>query len=338
MFKKIFTSNRFLWILFFVFAIVIIYFLYLIFFVKYTGGLIIESNVDNYKVKLSVKNMFVNLNYDCDKKICEIKNLSPFTYEFNATKQNYKNIKQEIKIIGKNIKKISLNFIKDTNISEVDVKKKTQVNPNLIESYQSWLFLFETIEWLGNFYIKENWEKFDVYNDLWWEERILFSLPRNETEISIQKIYWSNDKIFVNTKNKKYIYNLDNWILKDFYLKNSVNYVKIWINWEYQIVNNLWTYIYNENTNKLAYFYLFKDYVDLDDWYIGIIYAYEKEKLENFWIDKILNKNIILNYSISWFKRDIIFETVLKIDKIIKENDKVYIYDESWKKYELKNF
>lgn len=339
MFKKILSSNRVLAFIILFLIIWISYWIYVIFFVEYIWELEINSNLKDYKVTLYAKNIFTKYNYDCEDKICIINKLSPFDYEATFSKENYKTITENIKIVWKKKNKISINFIKDTNIIQTQDATNLTNNENSIENYKKWYLYFKKLVWLWDFYFKENWANLDFYRNNNEIEEKLFSFAKNENNnINILQIYWSDSKIFLSYWDKKFIYSLDSWSIIDFKLAPNVNYVKLWDQSHiYQIITDLWTYIFDENLKETSYFYLFKDYISLENNILWLIFKDEKNKFDNFWI-KYNNKNIIINYNLSSLDRSVIFETDLNIDKFLKENDKIYIYDTNWKKYELKNY
>ena len=94
-------------------------------------------------------------------------------------------------------------------------------------------------------------------------------------------------------------------------------------------------YIYDISVNSFDYFYLFKDFVYTGDNYVGIIYADEENKRNNFNLGTE-SENLIIKYNPATKDRDILYETSLNIDRIYLENESIY-FESAGKRYELEN-
>ncbi|NDK08182.1 hypothetical protein EOM39_02950 [Candidatus Gracilibacteria bacterium] len=343
-------SNRILGFIILIIIFGIGYGFYLVFFVKYTGTLEITSNLEKYTVSLYAEKMYTTNDYECNKKICTIKEISPFNYKVTLSSPTYKDVETTISLKGKKINKINATFTKDTKLTEVkeipEIREGTLSTKELAEKKIEEIRLKKESNYIANlgnlgiFYFKASGKNLDLYRTFDGKEKKLgtFNYAPFE-EINIMKIENKNDKIFFSLKDNKYIYNLELSKVDEIKLVPNVKYVKEgdFIT-NYQIITDVGTYTYNELSKELKYFYLFKDYVYVKNTYIGVIYKDEIKKFKNFGIENT-KKNIIINYNPSTLKREVILETEMEIVKIIKNNEgKIYFYDNKGKKYELENY
>jgi hypothetical protein len=343
-------SNRILWILILIWFTGFWYLFYLIFFVQYTWTLEITSNIDNYSVELYAKKVYQTFNYDCKEKKCVIADLSPFNYDVTITSPSYKEIKQELILKWKKTNYIKTDFVKDTKLTEIANVKETNKNTEITK--ESTLEKIATIKikketdytidlWqLWFFYFKTNWNNLELFKK--WENKDakLWTFPKvDKKDIQIFEINGNTDKILISLKDRKYIYNLKLLKIDEFKLVPKIKYIKVGnLETNYLIITDVWTYTYDELSKELIYFYLFKDFVYLKDAYIWIINKDEKSKFTNFSL-KDNKKNLIIKYNPSTKNREIILETDIEISKIIQEwENKIYFYNNTWKKYELENY
>lgn len=343
-------SNRILWILILIWFAGFWYLFYLIFFVQYTWTLEITSNIDNYSVELYATKVYQTFNYECKEKKCTITDLSPFTYDVTITSPSYKEIKQELSLKWKTTNYIKANFEKDTKLTEINEVKETNINTEITketteEKIANIKLKKETdytvdlwILWF--FYFKTNWNNLELFKKWESKDTKLWTFPKvDKKDIQIFEINGNTDKILISLKDRKYIYNLKLLKIDEFKLAPKIKYIKVGnLETNYLIVTDVWTYTYDELSKELIYFYLFKDFVYLKDAYIWVIYKDEKNKFTNFSL-KDNNKNLIIKYNPSTKNREIILESDMEITKIIQEwENKIYFYDNTWKKYELENY
>lgn len=326
------------------------YMIYLVFFVKYTWTLEVTSNINNYTISLYAEKIYNSSEYECNKQVCTIKELSPFKYKITLSSPTYKDIIEEVSLKWKKVNKITAKFEKDTKLTEVvekpEYKEWTLSTKELAEKKVEEIKLKKESNYLANlgnlwiFYFRNNWKTLDLYRTFEWKEKKLWNFPYASLEdISILKIENKTDKIFFSLKDNKYIYNLELSKVDEIKLVPKVNYVKEWdFITNYQIVTDLGTYNYDELNKDLKYFYLFKDYVFTKDSYIWVIYKDEPGKFKNFNLENN-NKNLIIKYNPTTLKREVLLESDMEITKIVKDNsNKIFFYDKSWKKYELENY
>ena len=343
-------SNRILWILILLWFAGFWYLFYLIFFVQYTWTLEITSNIDNYNVELYATKVYQTFNYECSEKKCTITDLSPFTYDVTITSPSYKKIKQELSLKWKTTNYIKADFIKDTKLTEINEVKETNINTEITketteEKIANIKLKKETdytvdlwILWF--FYFKTSWNNLELFNKWESKDTKLWTFPKtNKKDIQILEINWDANKILISLKERQYIYNLKLQEIDEFKLVPKIKYIKVGnLLTNYIIITDVWAYTYDKLSKELIYFYLFKDFVYLKDAYIWVLYKDEKNKFTNFSL-KDNNKNLIIKYN-PWAKnREIILESDMEITKIIQEwENKIYFYDNTWKKYELENY
>lgn len=343
-------SNRILWFLILIIIFGLWYGFYLVFFVKYTWTLEINSNINSYKVSLYAKSIYKTFDFDCKGKKCTLKDISPFDYSITLTSPTYKEIKQDLSLKGEKVNSIKADFIKDTKLTQIKEKAEitewTLSTKELAQEKIEELKLKKESNYIANlwnlwfFYFKASWKNLDFFRNFEWKEKKLWTFPKVDFwDIWVMKIYNKSDKILFSLKDRKYIYNLELAKIDEFKLGPKVRYIKEWdFLTNYLIVTDIWTYTYDENSKDLKYFYLFKDYVNIKDAYIWVIYKEETSKFSNFSL-KNNGKNLIINYNPTSQDRKVILETEMDIDKIIKDtNWKIYFYDKSWNKYELENY
>lgn len=338
-------SNRILWFLVIVWVTGFGYLAYLIFFVSYTWTLEINSNVDNYKVKMYAKKIAKTFDYECIEKKCSLTDISPFDYNITISSPTYKDYVSELVIEPKKVNTININLIKDTKLEFIkdeiiETKNSPEVNSKIEEIKVKKQSFFNTyIDWIGYLYFKENWSNLDFYKSFSWTEDKLARFPKIEKDkIAIFQTYWADNILLINLWEDKYIYNLLTKNVRDFKLVPSVKYIKVWEKPnEYQIVTEVWTFTYSYDLWVPKYFYLFKDFVYFEDSYIWIIFKDEVEKFNNFSL-KNNNKNVIIKYNSNDLQRKVILETDLDVEKIVYEWTEISFYDKFGKKYKLENF
>lgn len=344
-------SNRILWILLLVWVTWFWYLFYIIFFVTYTWTLEINSNVENFSVKLYAKKIAKTYNYQCKTKTCSINEISPFDYNVTFSSPTYKDIITELSVKWRKINSLNANFVFDTKLNFVEEKSENtkistgELNQNEINTQidelklKKWAYFFINIESLWYFYFMENKNELDFYNSLNWKETKLATFPKiSNNEIWIYEVFWAKNKILISLWENKYLYNLESLRIHTFKLKPKLKYIKTWESkWSYLIVSDIWVYTYNESDNIPKYFYLFKDFVYSSWTYIWVIYRDETDKFNNFSLTNN-EKNLIIKYNPQDLKRRVIIETPIDIDKIVLAWNDIFFYDKTDRKYKLENY
>jgi len=173
--------------------------------------------------------------------------------------------------------------------------------------------------------------------DISLREKII-SENKNKLEFSwrnikYNKIIWNDDLVYFVQNNKLYFYNLknNNSFLINF--KPNINYIKILENNNLLINTYVWSFIFNVLNKDLEYFSLFSDFVILKDWnYIWVINNNDEIRKKNFDLNK---GNFLLNYNPKTKEKYILKTFDLKINKIYILNNKIYIENGEWAKFEI---
>ncbi|PID86417.1 hypothetical protein CSB08_00335 [Candidatus Gracilibacteria bacterium] len=344
-------SNRLMGILIlFGFALVIVAF-YLYFYKYNRINIEINSNLPNYEVELYSMDTKSTFKKTCKEKKCIFKDFSPFNYKIKVTKKGYRDFNYKLNIRDNGKTNLDVLLEKNIYLSEIkEKKKKTQKKYDLnqtkevkIEELRERKLIKRTIilDNLGKFVFKKNGEKLELILN---GEKSLGLFENGETEtLNVRKIEYTNDFVFINIGEKKYIYNLAS---KNFYNINlfiPIKYIKTGENnTDFRIVTEKGTFIFSTTNSKLKYFTLFKDYEIVGDNYIGIIYKDEKEKFDNYSIDKN-GENLIVKLGLKIPNINILIKEKTNISKILKTKnqkgkDRIIIVFDNGKKYELMNF
>lgn len=333
-------SNRTLAFLLLVWIIWTFVLLYLYYFVYYTSKISFHSNIWDYDVKLNASDMLKEFSYKCDQKDCDLKSIAPLEYKLSITKEGYKTIYKNASLTPRSKKDFDIVFEKNTALEKVLEEEEVQeTKAEKIDrirekkKYHSYFYFWND----SKYYFKEEWSKMKLFTSIESKEVFLWSFHLEEKEsIELKEIHNSRF-IYVKVWDKRFVLNLDSLNKKELQLKTEIIYLKWWKSEkDILLVTENWTYTYNFQNNKLEYFYLFKDFVFLKDWYIWIINKNEKKKLINYWL-KAKTENLIIKYNPINKDRKIIFETNFKVEKIIKQWDDVYVITKEGK-YKLDNY
>ncbi len=319
-----------------------IYLVYYYFFVLNKWDLLINSNIKNYDVSLYNKKLKLKFNHSCLKNPCKITDIASFDYEIKISKTWYKSIYQDIKIEKNKELKLNFNLEKDLIILKVNEIKKDEKSSKVDELREINLlkknYAFFNLDDLWYFYFVDNPD--DTIN-LFWKinKKDIFIYSFNKIlkkEIDIIPINMSLNEILISIWDEKYIFNLDNFVINKVFFPQKIVYAKSMLNNYYFITKN-WSYVYDLLKNNLSYFYLFKDFLIYDNEnYLWIIYDDEKEKKKNYNLTDF-SWNLIVKYNYKTKKIKVLKDTSIIIEKLIFENDKIYIYNSSWEKYLIYN-
>ncbi len=340
-------SNRLLWVLILIWVIGLAILAHLYFFVYYTSTLVIKSNVKDYKIVLekTAKDFY---NYECKQENCEIKDIAPLEYRLTISKEEYKTIVKNIKIPARNKLELEVILEKDTLLKKVEKEENKEEEEKheetkeekieRIKNSQKSYFFYKLDNNLGFSFILNSWmldlniNKNGVIYDIWQFKKV------DKEDISIEKIYGNKKYIFLSIWEEKYLINIENYKKTKLQITPKIKYIKSWKDEKSFILEtDKWAFIYNYTKDSMEYFYLFKDFVYLDEWYIWVVYKNETEKLKNFWWEEKRN-NLVIKYNPRTKDRSIVYETDLDIDMLIKnDNDEVSVFvgeDE----YKLENY
>ncbi len=337
--------NKLLSLLILVVTFWAIYGFYYYFFVLNKWNLTLNWNVENYTVSLYNNELKINFLTNCKNTKCELIDLAPFDYEISISKEGYKTWTQSLKIQPKTTKEINFDLKKQLLIKKISEETGLSSRPvsdidkfREIASIQKDSYMFFDEDNLGFFYFLENNDNtITLINKLNGKENKIYTFKKAEkVNIDLQKVYGSDNVIFIWVWDEKYIYDILKNDISEIFFPQKVNYVKR--NWDiYSFACDKWTFLYDSTNKKIEYFYFFKDFIFYDDFnYFWIIFDDEKEKKKNYNLDK-QDWNLIVKYNFKTKSIKVLEKTDMNIIKITKENDKVYFYDEFDNKYLVEN-
>lgn len=336
--------NKLLSLLILVVTLWLVYWFYYYFFVLNKWRLTINTNTDNYIVNLYNDKLKINFATECKNPKCELIDLAPFDYTITISKEWFKEVKQNIKILSKKTINLSFNLEKQLLIKEINnVDMKETQTWNQLEKFReisslqkSYKFFNLDTLWYFYFILNED-NTISLFNKVWSVEKKLYSFIKVSPEnIDLWKVFQTDNIIFISIWEEKYIYNLLDDTIDKIFFPQSINYIKR--NWKiFSFVNDKWTFLYDNETRKIEYFYLFKDFIFYDDKnYLWIIYDDEIEKKKNYNLEK-KDWNLVVKYNFKTKNIEVIENIQMNVKKIILENKKVYFFDEFGKKYLVDN-
>lgn len=233
-------------------------------------------------------------------------------------------------------KKDNTNDEKD-NLNVLEKKQKIEKLKIKSSLKRSFAF-FELDDELYMFFEdKKNWI---LSMNLFKDDKKIFltdvkKVPSNS--IKVDKVYQNSDLLYVSIWEQKYFLDTKKMSLEKIFFPQNIKYIKD--SWEnFIIVNEKWSFLMDKKTKEITYFYLFSDFVYLNDWsYIWVINSDEKEKKENYSLSS--NKNLIIKYNPKTKEMNIFKEVDFKIQKIIlKNNFEISFFDINNNEYILTNF
>ncbi|MBW7954592.1 PEGA domain-containing protein [Candidatus Gracilibacteria bacterium] len=335
-------KNKLTALLLLITGIASIYGMYYYFFILNKGDLLINTNIKNYDVSLYNKKLKIKFNHNCLEKICKITDIASFDYEIEISKTGYKSIRQNIKVEKNKELKINFNLEKDLVILKVNETKKDEKTSKIDELREINLlkknYAFFNLDNLGYFYFIDNLD--DTIKLFWQKDKkdtFIYSFNKVlKKEINIIPIDMSENELLISIGDEKYIFNLDNFLITKTFFPQNIVYAKYMLNNYYFITKN-GSYLYNLQTNKFEYFYLFKDFLMYDsENYLGIIYDNEIEKKKNYNLQDF-SGNLIVKYNYKTKKIKVLKDTSIIIEKLVLNDDKIYIYNSSGDKYLVYN-
>lgn len=341
--------NRLVALLILVWIFSWVYFLYYYFFVLNKWNITINSNVWWYEVSLYNSDLKTSFKTTCLEKKCELVDIAPFKYEISISKKWYKDISENIDIENKSSNTFDIVLEKDLLIQKIEKWKeliwswtlttaKEKIEELRKKKYLETKYLFFDFWEKWYFYFNKNDDNtLSFYRDLNSKELKIYDFEIvNQADIWVFLINNSLYKILVQYDKKAYIFDLNTWTSTSFDFYPKVNYVKI--DWNIvSIVTDLWTYLYDLNTENIEYFNFFKDFLYYwEDSYLWVIYAGEEDKKKNYSLGEYKN-NLIVKYNFKTKEIKVLKQTDINIKKILKEENNIYFYDEVWDKYLITN-
>ncbi len=334
-------SNRVLGLLIILWFILLWVLFFLYFFVYYTGQIVINTNVENYKVELYNKKLLKTDVINCENNKCILGEISPFEYSIKISKTDYIDYLEEFEIWRNEIleidveleKKISLEKISEVQIEEwSEINREEKMNflrekSNVYKSFDFWA------SWIYYFKIENN--NLVLYKNL---EKLFVWEITSEEDINIMQIYGDDNSILIILWEKKYLYSIISKIETPVLLNIDIKYVKKANSKSiFHFVTEKWSFIFNRNTWELEYFSYFDDFVYYQDLYIWIINKSDERRLKNLWLEK-QKDNLIIKYNPQTKEKKVLYSTDLEIKKIYKQSEDIIFVSSDNNSYKLENF
>lgn len=318
---------------------------YYYFFILNKWNMTITTNIDNYTVQLYNSKLKTTFSTKCLEPVCELIDLAPFQYEMTLSKEGYKDYVKKIAIIS--WEKIEVKavlekqlFMEKVETSQTQDDSDTQKQ---IEKVRELSFLQKTYKYVllpefGYFYFQDNQ---DGSLSLFWKNGTqslnLYSFSKiKPVDLDVKLVAQTDNMILILHGEESYIYDLWNNTVEKIFFPQKLDYVKK--SWNiYHFVNEKGTFLYDTLSKKMEYFYLFKDFVYYDDeYYLWIISALETQKKKNYNLEAV-SGNLIIKYNFKTKTIKVLETTDTTISKMVMENKRLYFYDSSNNKYQVKN-
>lgn len=338
-------SNRLISLLIFLFIIFWLWYSYYYFFIENKWNLTLNWNISNYKVELYAEKLWASFTSECKNNKCELIDLAPFNYELTIKKDGYKNYVENIKITSKDTLELEFYLEKQISINKMPQRiVKNETDSEKVSRFRELSFLqkafkYFEIEDLWIFYFIDNKNNtLSLFYRKWDIDTKIFTFNEiADDKLYLDKIYQTEDEIYVIYSDDIYIFNLNTGKEKKIFFPQDLSYIKKNLN-EYSLINDKWTFVYNINSEKVDYFYMFKDFIIYDkENYLWIIYNNEAEKLKNYNLPYIENNNYIIKYNYNTKQVKVLEKTSYNIKKIVNQSDKIYFYDDKDNKYLVNN-
>ncbi len=168
------------------------------------------------------------------------------------------------------------------------------------------------------------------------EAKNITKLPLVKQEVIRVSSISGSDDVFLALWSDNYIYQKNKQSLHKLPYSIDIRYIKSALNrWNYLVVTNNGTFLYDSIAETSEFQYLFHDFVYSWEYIIGIILESEEQKKKNFSLTK--PGNLIIRYSQSDKTREVLYSTKQSLDKITWQGDKI-IFGSQGTDYELVNF
>lgn len=330
--RKLFAIFVFLW------AIGILVLFYLYFFVYYTSTLIIDANEDEFRWELiSVRNAQIRP-FTCSEVPCIISDIPPFQYRLILHKDDFKSQTLDVDITPRSTIELYVDFERQARLNLTSVVIEDQF---FLSDTDSETIYARFVRWedVLEFRIREWSERLDMYF-IWplWEIRLTDVARVPIGEIQVQTIRDTSD-IHIRLRETNYIYDYNPSSLIRLPLQVPVRYVKrSHENGKYNIVTDVWTFVYTKQTNQAEFQYGFRDYVVIDsENIVWIIFPEDEERKRNFWFEDTRGALIVLQNPRSR-ERSILLDTSESIEQIHVSQWDIIITTTDDIIYRLENF
>jgi hypothetical protein len=307
------------------------------FFLYYTATLVIDTNINSYKVSLFSKKTAQTFDYNCTEKRCTLQDIPPFQYNMTLTSTGYKDEVQTFTLKARNTQEVLVTMEKQVQLEKVEeilTWSGTTAEEKILQlrkqksSYASF-----PLKSGKEIIIQDMGEKLALF----YEDKELFRFAKIQAnKIQVQEVE-STRSVYINTGETQWILDTSSYSFFPLTFIPEILYIKPWItSQELIFISDKGAFTYNKNTNTFLYFYAFLDYVPLTEEYIGVIYTDEEQKKKNYNLTQE-TQNLIIRYNPDTKERKILYKTDLKIEKIYKKGEQIF-FETNEGKYELENF
>lgn len=312
---------------------------YLYFFVYYTATLTVNSNVWGYRVEFFSKSTAQKRIEECPKMECVIQDLAPFEYNVSIFKPDYESQNLSIQVIARRSEALFIDLQKKAKLSKIipiDIEESPEEQIQRIRTENRSYARFELREDVFLTF-KEQGTRLEMFFETSWNSQLISDFQTVwKSEILADNIL-DSDSIFLTLGNDSYIFDTRQWKLIQLDFQIKIYYIKAGSSaWEYLIITEKWAFLYESNSWKSEFQYLFQDYVFLDEQLIWVIFEQEEQKRKNFNLQEE-TWNLIIKYNPQDKTRKILYTTDQKIERIEKQKNTIILT--VWgEKFELNNY
>lgn len=324
-----------------------VFFFFYYFFVLNKWNITLISNVGDYTVEMYTDRLKATLATQCQNKKCELIDLAPFDYQLTIKKEWYKDFQTFVKVETNDTIDLEVSLEKQLKMVKQE-EKQTPLNDDKekqIEKFRTISFLQKTYQYFDikdfwYFYFEKNTDNtLSFFYKTNIEDKKIYTLNfiSDEEKIFLDQVYAWNNEIYFSYGEYIYIFDIVSWNMQKIFFPQKISYLKKDGN-IYHFVNEKWTFLYDNSSQKTQYFYLFKDFITFDNTtYFWIIFQDEEEKKKNYNLSEYKNVHLIVKYDFSTKEIKVLETTTKNISKIIKSEKDIFFYDTLWEKYKVEN-
>jgi uncharacterized pyridoxamine 5'-phosphate oxidase family protein len=168
--------------------------------------------------------------------------------------------------------------------------------------------------------------------DLYKNEELLWNFEfANKSDIYLEEVKWNPNYLSIILNNNKYLFSIQTGKINEYILEIPSIYIKgTDKNGQFIFVTDKWSFVYDLYKNIFTYNTYFSDFVFFDKTsLVWIIYKDDIEKRSRFEYDNITNKTLIIQFTPGSKESSILLETEQNINKIFKQDGKIYFEDQN---------
>ena len=278
---------------------------YLYFFVYYTAHLELDMNVEEYRVELFSPSSARTQDFFCEQNPCIIPGISPLSYTIRVHADGYKSESFEKKFRGRSW--IYLSWVLEKNAV---LRPLTQTSSDTKQ---------EAIRFLR--------EK-KKYRELFWDDT-------HSSEIVAEEVSPGRN-IFLRHGERQALYFPQQGTLKNITFPFEILSIKETNNPSvFHMVSVEGSFLYHIHSWDFEFQYVFRDYVNDGEYVIGIVYADEVQKKQNFSFEE--KGHILVLYNQRSKHRKVLMQVDGYPERIFWQQDKVMVVVDG-EEYELENY